>query len=43
MKGEPVPEGGYEGDYVADLGARLEQEGLDSPTTSTPWRGAGWR
>jgi arginyl-tRNA synthetase len=30
MKGEPVPEGGYEGVYVAELGARLEQEGLAS-------------
>jgi arginyl-tRNA synthetase len=30
MKGEPVPEGGYEGEYVADLAARLEQEGLGS-------------
>ncbi len=29
MKGEPVPEGGYEGDYVVDLGRSLEQEGLD--------------
>jgi arginyl-tRNA synthetase len=28
MKGEPVPEGGYEGDYVAELASRLEQEGL---------------
>jgi arginyl-tRNA synthetase len=28
MEGEPVPEGGYEGDYVADLAVRLEQEGL---------------
>jgi arginyl-tRNA synthetase len=30
MKGEPVPEGGYEGDYVAELASRLEQEGLGS-------------
>ncbi len=30
MKGEPVPEDGYEGDYVVDLAMRLEQEGLDA-------------
>jgi arginyl-tRNA synthetase len=29
MKAEPVPEGGYEGEYVAELAARLEQEGVD--------------
>ncbi|MGH2978976.1 MAG: arginine--tRNA ligase, partial [Solirubrobacterales bacterium] len=29
MSGEPVPEGGYEGDYVAELAARLRDEGLD--------------
>jgi len=29
MKGEPVPEGGYEGDYVVELGRSLEQEGVD--------------
>src|ERR671918_508210 len=28
MKGEAVPEGGYEGEYVAELASRLEQEGL---------------
>jgi arginyl-tRNA synthetase len=28
MRGEPVPEDGYEGEYVAELGRRLEQEGL---------------
>jgi arginyl-tRNA synthetase len=28
MKGEQVPAGGYEGDYVAELARRLEQEGL---------------
>jgi arginyl-tRNA synthetase len=28
MKAEPVPEGGYEGEYVAELASRLEQEGL---------------
>jgi arginyl-tRNA synthetase len=29
MKGEPVPEGGYEGEYVAELATRLDQEGID--------------
>ena len=29
MRGEEVPEGGYEGDYVGDLAARLQAEGLD--------------
>jgi arginyl-tRNA synthetase len=29
MKGEPVPEEGYEGSYVEDLGRSLEQEGVD--------------
>src|SRR5215207_7989587 len=28
IKGEPLPEGGYEGEYVAELAARLEQGGL---------------
>ena len=28
MKGEGVPEDGYEGEYVAELATRLEQEGL---------------
>src|SRR5262249_40392357 len=28
MKGEPVPEDGYEGDYVVGLAQELEQEGL---------------
>jgi arginyl-tRNA synthetase len=28
MSGEPVPEGGYEGEYVAELAKSLEQEGL---------------
>jgi arginyl-tRNA synthetase len=27
MRGVPVPEGGYAGDYVAELAGRLEQEG----------------
>jgi arginyl-tRNA synthetase len=30
MKGEPIPEGGYEGEYVAELARQLEQEGLSS-------------
>ena len=30
MKGEPVPEDGYEGDYVVELGKSLEQEGVDA-------------
>jgi arginyl-tRNA synthetase len=29
MKGEPLPEDGYEGDYVVDLGESLEEEGID--------------
>jgi arginyl-tRNA synthetase len=29
MKGDPIPEDGYEGDYVAELGQSLEQEGVD--------------
>jgi arginyl-tRNA synthetase len=28
MKGEPVPENGYEGDYVAELARSLQEEGL---------------
>jgi arginyl-tRNA synthetase len=30
MKGEPVPEDGYAGDYVAELASRLDQEGVDA-------------
>jgi arginyl-tRNA synthetase len=30
IKGEPVPEDGYEGDYVAEIAAGLEQEGIDA-------------
>ncbi len=30
MKGEPIPEGGYEGDYVAEIAGSLGQEGLDA-------------
>jgi arginyl-tRNA synthetase len=33
MKGEPVPEGGYEGEYVTELAARLDQEGIDPGDT----------
>ena len=29
MRGEPVPEGGYQGDYVRDLAERLGADGLD--------------
>jgi arginyl-tRNA synthetase len=29
MKGEPVPEDGYEGEYVGDIAGELEREGLD--------------
>jgi arginyl-tRNA synthetase len=29
MKGEPVPEDGYEGDYVVEIGKSIEQEGID--------------
>jgi arginyl-tRNA synthetase len=29
MKGEPIPEDGYEGDYVAEIGRSIEQEGVD--------------
>jgi arginyl-tRNA synthetase len=30
MRGEPVPEDGYEGDYVNQIAAGLEQEGVDA-------------
>ena len=40
-RGEPVPEGGYEGDYVGELAAEL------GPTphrpTPTSWRSGEWR
>ena len=29
IKGEPVPEGGYEGEYVAEIATSVEQEGID--------------
>jgi len=29
MRGEPVPEGGYEGEYVAELAVQLDQEGIE--------------
>ena len=29
MRGYPAPEDGYEGDYVAELGRSLEEEGVD--------------
>jgi arginyl-tRNA synthetase len=30
MKGEEVPEGGYQGEYVTELAKRLDEEGIDS-------------
>ena len=30
MRGEPVPEGGYEGDYVAELARELAADGVDA-------------
>jgi arginyl-tRNA synthetase len=30
MRGEPVPEGGYEGEYVGEVAAALTQEGIDA-------------
>jgi arginyl-tRNA synthetase len=30
IKGEPVPEDGYEGEYVTEIAASLEQEGIDA-------------
>jgi arginyl-tRNA synthetase len=30
MKGDAVPEGGYEGEYVTELAKRLDQEGIDA-------------
>jgi arginyl-tRNA synthetase len=30
MKGEPVPEGGYEGEYVSEVAATLKEEGVDA-------------
>jgi len=30
MRGEPVPEDGYAGEYVGELASRLDQEGIDS-------------
>ncbi|HEY6771301.1 MAG TPA: arginine--tRNA ligase [Solirubrobacterales bacterium] len=30
IRGEPVPEDGYEGEYVAELAGRLDQEGIDA-------------
>ena len=30
MRGEPVPDDGYAGEYVADLASRLDEEGIDS-------------
>src|SRR5919108_2535440 len=33
MKGEPLPEGGYEGDYVEELGRALASDGVDPDDT----------
>jgi arginyl-tRNA synthetase len=30
IKGDPVPDDGYEGEYVAEIAASLEQEGIDA-------------
>ena len=30
MRGEPVPDDGYEGEYVTEIAASLEQEGIDA-------------
>jgi arginyl-tRNA synthetase len=30
IKGEPVPDDGYEGEYVTEIAASLEQEGIDA-------------
>jgi arginyl-tRNA synthetase len=30
MKGEPVPQDGYAGEYVGELASRLDQEGIDA-------------
>ena len=38
MRGEPVPEDGYEGDYVAKLAERLAGEGVDAADTDTIMR-----
>jgi arginyl-tRNA synthetase len=35
IKGEPVPEDGYEGEYVAEIAASLEQEGIDATELGT--------
>jgi arginyl-tRNA synthetase len=33
ITGDEVPEGGYRGDYLAEIGARLEAEGIDPADT----------
>jgi len=30
LKGEPVPEGGYEGEYLSEVAATLKEEGIDA-------------
>ena len=42
MRGEPVPEGGYEGDYVAELAERLRGEGIDSVRPRARSPAAAW-
>jgi arginyl-tRNA synthetase len=41
MRGEPVPEDGYEGDYVAALAERLDAEGVDPGDTAALVRRGG--
>ncbi len=35
MRGEPVPEGGYEGEYLNQIAATLEEEGIDGGDLSS--------
>jgi arginyl-tRNA synthetase len=35
MRGEPVPEGGYQGDYITDLAEQLRGEGADASDLET--------
>jgi len=35
MRGEPVPDDGYEGEYVTEIAASLEQEGIDATDLRT--------
>jgi arginyl-tRNA synthetase len=38
MRGEPVPEGGYEGEYVNEIAATLKEEGIDPGDLSSVGR-----